>query len=384
MTAALNFGPLTSLWRRLLRRGDRQCETSIGNVESALRDAELLVAFAVQSTRGIKSEKIKALFRSVSIVRGKLSATQVPEADDLANFWIAYDDIAHDMAPLSAHSIRASTAINGTRFPTSLLTPTAYNATLAVLVFFVCLALQGFWVAGKELVERADLIEQQKSELQKKIAANDGIIRRLEDRQTRAKEKLCILVNCNDEAAKLTVQSKDATENLAGVRAELDLTQVDYAEKKQVDFEWSRELCSLNELSRPLEELLRRWHERARLVCDAAYLKFLCPVDNPKIGSIDNTELKEKLEAARRALDTAAERLKSSREVTDPPSIFARIFRLDPAALVLKSKQRDIERLEQELADKDADRFRSIVVEVRIIVANIGAYLTRRSRNQTG
>ena len=45
--------------------------------------------------------------------------------------------------------------LNGTRFPFSLFTATAVNALLAFTVFFICIMLQGFWSAGRELLDKA-------------------------------------------------------------------------------------------------------------------------------------------------------------------------------------------------------------------------------------
>jgi hypothetical protein len=200
-------------------------------------------------------------------------------------------------------------------------------------------------------------------------------VRRLEDRQSRVRDKLCAFIDCESKSAKPSTQTKAASDTLAALRAELDTILIDYSEKKQISTELSRELNGLNERSRPLEELLRKWHERARLVCDAAYLKFLCPVDNPKLGEADHSALKRELEKARDSLAKATDDAERRRDLPPQSSALARLLNLDPTALALKGRQREVDRLEQDLSSRDADRFRSIVVEVRIIVANIGAYL---------
>ena len=38
------------------------------------------------------------------------------------------------------------------RFPQSLLSPTGINGFIALAAFVLCIALQGFWGAGRELL----------------------------------------------------------------------------------------------------------------------------------------------------------------------------------------------------------------------------------------
>jgi hypothetical protein len=342
----------------------------------ALGDADLLVAFAAQGRRNIKPDKVKALILAKADIEQARASSQRVTSAQLASFWIAYDDFAVDMTPLSAHSIRSSMAVNEKRFPASLLTPTAYNAALAVVVFFVCLALQGFWVAGKELIDRADSLERQKVELQRRIESNSGVLRRAENRESISRGKLCGVIQCDPDETLVDRQEKRRPDNqqkpdldgLAVMKAELNLVRTEVAEKSMVDRELSQELTGLNDRSRPLEELLRKWHERARLVCDAWYLKFLCPVDNPKVGTVESSDLKDRLGQSRaqaEELNAEYERRKPERSVLTSLSERVKVL----------AKQAEVRRLEQEMAARDADRFRSIVVEVRIIVANMGTYL---------
>lgn len=362
---------LTRIARAILKREVGSAINMTDPIGGAIRDADLLVAFAAQGRRNIKPDKVKALISAKHEIDEARTASQRVTPAQLSSFWIAYDDFAVDMTPLSAHSIRSSMAVNQKRFPASLLTPTAYNAALAVVVFFVCLALQGFWVAGKELIDRADSLEKQKVELQKRIESNSGGLRRTENREVIAKEKLCTATQCDsDEPPDTTrpTKQKSDLDGLAVMKAELNLIRTEFAEKSLVDRELSQELTGLNDRSRPLEELLSKWHERARLVCDAWYLKFLCPVDNPKLGSGENSDLKDRLGKARAQSEKLIADYDKRRQ--ERATLISSSERLP-----ILSKQSEVRRLEQEVAARDADKFRSIVVEVRIIVANIGTYL---------
>jgi len=362
---------LARITRAIFKREVGSAVNTTDPLSGALRDADLLVAFAAQGRRNIKPDKVKALILARDEIDQARTAHQRVTPSQLSSFWIAYDDFAVDMTPLSAHSIRSSMIVNQKRFPASLSTPTAYNAALAVVVFFVCLALQGFWVAGKELIERADSLEKQKVELQKRIELNSGGLRRAENRQTIVQEKLCVLTQCESDEPNVTNRAnkpKPDADGLAVMKAEWNLIRTDVGEKLLVDRELSQELTILNDRSRPLEDLLRKWHERARLVCDAWYLKFLCPVDNPKLGSSESSDAKDRLANARDEYAKLIAEYESRRqERVSSQGLSDR--------LPIISRQSEVRRLEKEVAARDADRFRSIVVEVRIIVANIGTYL---------
>lgn len=332
----------------------------------ALQDADLLIAFAAQSRRTIRPEKVKSLITASQNIRDARNESRPLSPDEASRFWIAYDELAVDMAPLSALSIRASRSINEKRFPASLSTPTAYNSLAAVAVFLVCLALQGFWVAGNELISRADLLEGQKSELQKRIEANSGLIRRAEQREGMASQRLCAIEDCEASPPPLT-RTTAKREGAALLQAELAVLNSDLREKSIIGEELSQELTLLNTRSRPLEQLLTQWHERAKLVCDNFYLRFLCPVDSPKVSSPDEQQLEQEIKETRAKLKAARDDYDQAR--TDLRASSLRSFE---KRLQLSTELR---RLEEKKAGRDLDAFRSILVEVRITVANLGAYL---------
>jgi len=74
----------------------------------ALRDTELLLAFAAQCHRKIRPEKVNALSVAVENVNAARCNGSAVSSHESVAFWVAYDELAIDMAPLSAHSIRAS------------------------------------------------------------------------------------------------------------------------------------------------------------------------------------------------------------------------------------------------------------------------------------
>lgn len=347
------------------------------------RDAELLLAFAAQSRRSLARDKIEALTKAVEAVAAARRDKRDVTAQQKADLWHAYDALALDMAPLSAQSIRASMQVNDKRFPGALLTPTALNAMLALAVFFVCLVLQTFWVAGKELLDKADAIEAQRIEIQQKMSRVNGALKRSEAKERGIDRQICLLkppkYGCSSEELfgrqELVLPgpaSVDGAPNAAlpaHLTAQRDAVHAETVEKEIEREEIDHDLGVLNERSRPLEDLLREWHRRARSVCDRPGLSYLCPVDKPGDPSSDDTlaarianhkgDLKlAKAESERLKVQAAAE------SNTDRNTTLQRL-----------TKQREIAKLQHELARMESDRFRSIVHEVRLIVANLGSYL---------
>ncbi len=356
----------------------------------ALKDAELLVAFAAQSRRSIEPKKVLALTTAVAQAAQLRAAGGQPTAAERAAFWTAYDEFAVDIAPLSAHSIRASVRVNSRRFPLSLATPTAVNALLAIAVFYVCLSLQGFWVAGKEMIERAETLDKQKAELNLKLSRNDGETARIQNRIDQKRDHLCRLGDCAWPRAGMNPASKPAADGatLAALRAEQALALGEYDEKFQVDRELSRDMRALSDRSRPLEVLMTQWHERARGVCDASLLgsrplTFVCPVeaikaqDNRATLRSNIDALRDQLKQSRTArLNTTATSSQAQLGQERPPpeaALYARAMsRQSPADW---QAEQDLRALEQQLGSLDADHFGRVVVEARLIVANLGTYL---------
>lgn len=345
----------------------------------ALDDAELLIAFAAQSRRNIKAEKVAALVTASTALQTARAARMQPTAKELTDFWSSYDAFAVDMAPLSAHSIRASIRLNGLRFPASLFTPTAYNAALAVVVFLLCLALQGFWVGGDELLRRAGQLDQQKTELLQRQERNESALRRVTARQEEKGQRICEIADCDGYALALgappprKARRESDQPLLTTLLAEFAAMRADVVEKEFAVQELAGEQTRLNEQARPLEQLLNGWYRRAQDVCGLAYLRYLCPVDRLKPSDNPVEALQKELAAARKTLGES--RTSGASMPGDGAFRTVDVRALSGGAAPINLQVREINRLQSELRLRQGDSSRSIVVEVRIIAANLSAYL---------
>ena len=380
----------------------------------ALKDAELLIAFAAQSRRSVDKTKALSLAETVSRVTGLRAARTVIPAADSAAFWAAYDAFAVEMAPLSAHSIRASLRINRTRFPRSLLTPAAVNALLAVVVFYVFLSLQSFWVAGKEMVDRADELERQKAELSAKVTHN-AAERAAAERQrwSRYRDRCAAAGDCAHRTDDTRRTDKLAIH--AGVTATLDaelrLLDDQISDKLQLGAELADQRDALGFRSRPLEDLMTSWYGRARQVCsvtlglawlEAQPMAFICSVQLQRRVDGDSAagdahderrqEKRRRFEQMRVQADkqqdeniAALEKSTSSLRSGYPAAPAAgpggvghnTSFYARPSGPSELDRLRDarLQQLVQELADLDTDHFSRVTAEVRMIVSNLGTYL---------
>jgi hypothetical protein len=382
---------------------DRAAIDGVDAVNSALEDARLLVAFAAQSRRGIKLDEVKDLFEAMEAVEAKRAAGLQPMAAELTKFWISYDKLAVVMAPLSARSIRASARLNGLRFPAAFFTSPSINAVGAVLVFYLCLVLQAFWVAGHDLITNAELLEKQKQSVIERRDSNNAALKRAEYKLQEKQRRLCGLSNCEDflnadgllpeRAIKAADQSL-----LSALRNEAETLRNQVAEQNQADKELSGELFKLTEQSRPLEKLLSLWHDRATRVCKQPLLGMLCPVErpDPKDGKPDPCKpaaaeskcaghlpranadeirrLSDDIEANKKDLESKREACRTI------PAGGAAHFGPCPGAGIagwraLRDLDEKVRQLEADLRVKQADNFRSILVEVKLIAANSSAYL---------
>jgi len=368
--AQLSDGYKRSLtaWSRFYRRSDSFAAVNLEDpLGGALMDTDLLLAYAAQSSRRIKADKVRVLTFAADAVRQARAAdngNRLGYADKVAAFWIAFDDLSVDMAPLSAHSIRSSMEVNGKCFPASLHTPTAYNGALAVLVFALALALQGFWGAGKELVDSAAAYDLRKFELLTTLSSQTNAFERASKTLLR---RACVLDN---SCYKTTVSTEPVGARLlsavetAALRAETNLLELEVMEKQIVLQELSAELGRLDEKGYPLESLVRRWHERARRVCDREYFEYLCPVDYPVKNNTLQEQAQVKLNRAQIAYDVGH---RQPKEATLKPMLS--FFSENAQRFVALQKAKD------ELRKAEATRHRSIMVETRITVANLGTYL---------
>jgi len=345
----------------------------------ALRDTELLLAFASQSYRKIKPEKVKALSVAVENVNAARSKGAVVSPLEVASFWIAYDELAIDMAPLSAHSIRASMQINSRTFPGALFTPTAFNASLAVLVFLFSLVLQGYWVAGKNLLERAERIDQQNIELQQKNALNDSFLMRARNRkrdlETRCrKNAMCWGLEAGKKQGQVpTIDTLQA----ATLNAELSLAASEDEQRWRASNELKGEIDKNIAEARPLETMLVQWIEGTRKVCQSSqYLNFLCPVDSTKF--LD--DVRKKRNQVRDEMGALFERRmalwkKQTAAQEGPTSVQGQsLDEVSKELAEVENKLTGVGWAERSFGTREEYAFHAVVLEARLSIAYLGTY----------
>ncbi len=384
----------------------------------ALRDADLLMAYAAQSRRSVKKELAEELAKQTAGIQVLRQARQAIPATDAAAFWSAYDAYALAMEPLSAHSIRASLRMNRMRFPRSLLTPTALNALLAVAVFYGFLSLQSFWVAGKEMVDRADALEREKAELAVKLANNRADIDDKDRRAWSRRRDHCNAagdcIGPNQSTGATPRRSVDASV-LATLDAEIRLLDDSLAERYRLQRQLVEQQDALALRSRPLEELMATWYERATDVCNTRLwlgwelrpLAFICSLRTTQAAGTVATDAPQSPAASRLAqvrariallqaeadarrdarIDEAqrAEQVQEQAGRTGQSSqrsqatadgsrrVRAIGFPMRSDADMLRSER--LEELQMERAGLEADQFGRKTTEVRMIVSNLGTYL---------
>lgn len=364
---------IKGIWRALSVRASEEAIDLDDPVGGAIRDAELLIAFAAQSFRRIKPEKVAKLMETAAVISSAREAGQAISHAQRSAFWTAYDELAVDMAPLSAHSIRSSMNINAKRIPASFFTPTAIIAAMALVVFLLCLAVQGFWVAGKELTERAEKLDSQKLGIQQKLTQNDISSRRAKARLDEVQVQIC-QIDPGQCAEISSILGKNEKRKESGRLVELG------AEKKWIrsevlvaelhDTELSTELGKLYDASRPLNSLLQEWHRRAYKVCGLKYMSWLCPLGQQTEVDQSIEEIKTKILALEKEMREPMKSLNGS--MNKPADYDASSFRLTRETMV---RDRNIQSLKLQLNKKEIDKFGSILLEVRIIVGNISTYV---------
>lgn len=353
-------------WIGYYNRRDTYSSVDIKDpLELALLDTQLLLAFAVQSSRKLSKDKIVALTNAADVLRHSREAGNDPAyAAKASAFWIAFDDFAADLAPLSAYSIRSSIEVNGKCFPASLATPTACNAAFAVIVFAVGMALQGFWVSGKELIDMASAYQVRKSELTAAVAAKQGDAQSAFNHFEALRHKVGDRENCAFEAAPGISASMPRLENVALKPGCAELMQAAAAitEKKLYLEQADNDMQALSEKGRPMMSLVIRWYERAGSVCKTYLVTFLCPVERRNDTAL--MEVQRQMELARNDLGAQGllpARIRQAAARYDDPQLNAKRIKLD-----------QLEAAHEKALDA---QFASILVQSKMIVANVGAYL---------
>lgn len=337
-------------------------------LDGAVQDAEVLLAFSVQSRRSLKADLVARVSQSSETLRDAAQAGRQATAAERAAFWQAYDELAVAMAPLSAHSIRSSVWINAKRFPASVFTPPAMLALVTIAVFAFCMIVQSFWVAGKSLLDAADAVETQRVELGKKYtlgrqASSSAELKYLQlVEQAAARERA---------VARQTVRSQDQAltpaelSEIAKIEAQALILRTDYAEKRLITEQQNAELLEANKSGRPLQDLLGQWHQRARSICDNT-VRFLCPVDHD--GNRSDGGDNATTSVAARAFQSAGK--------------LARVQAREPAGETVERQKQELEGLPSDTQHQvsrevreEADMQRKTSREVRIILENLATYI---------
>ena len=256
----------------------------------ALKDAMVLVAFTAQSRRNFQKDKLVKLTEATQKLLDNRAKSDGPTATELGDFWSAYDDLAAAAAPANAQSIRATIAFGEKRFPASLFSATGSNGLIALFAFFACVALQGFWSAGRDLLARVDAFDADKAVMQTRIQNNRAVNLRAEERYLQLRDRLCEQKKCSGvslaPSASGGLPKLPATPLAAGeesrLRAEAQLAYADYMDKRASDKELNAQRDQISVSSLEIEHSVLKWGDSAYFVC--RLLVGVCPIkpDEPK------------------------------------------------------------------------------------------------------
>lgn len=334
-------------------------------LDGAVHDAEVLLAFSVQSRRSLKGELVTKMSQACETLRAADEARRPATAAERTDFWQAYDELAVAMAPLSAHSIRSSVWINTKRFPASIFTPPAMLALVTIAVFIFCMIVQSFWVAGKSLLDAADAVEVQRVELGKKYALSLQAASSAELKYAQLLDQ--VRERAHIPGGSLGVpQGRSPTSadlsDAAKVDAQARILRTDFVEKRLITEQLSSELVEANRSGRPLQELLGQWHYRARSICDQT-IRFLCPVDSSSNATkVDGAHRPNSV--AKIALQSAERIAKGEREENSDPRLQASV-----------SSETGMQSKTLHEVSVEADGQRKASREVRIILENLATYI---------
>lgn len=140
--------------------------------EQAVDDAQYLMAYASSKCpKYIKRGTIEKLINARSRVYNK----QPVDAKEEADFWLAYQDLWKLVSPVTAECIRAS------EDPATRKIINRHIA-LTVTVLILLLFFQIYWVIGNQLTIKLAELQQQETELNDDIAANQEEYRAIERR----------------------------------------------------------------------------------------------------------------------------------------------------------------------------------------------------------
>jgi len=227
-------------------------------LRNAVKDARLLVDFAVTSNRHVEDKIIDDILKKTKEL-GDLDAQQSIDLEKEAEFWKAYQALTQATIPVSASSIAQSEAEARKWYGA-----TAKHAAVTVILFLVWALLQATWVIGTTL--RKDLDDADKA-----ISVN-------EDKRRPIDFQLRILESEHDRLE----------ESLKDVAIRKRLQEIGDLQTKLTEqiFPIDQELTTLRNQREPLVELLNGWYStttfRPSLKIDAKILDLQRQVDDIK------------------------------------------------------------------------------------------------------
>lgn len=387
--------------RRWLKRSELPKPVDLANpLSSAADDAEVLLAYATQSRRGLDEAMIKALTDKRAKVVDHLSGGAPLSPEDRAAFWFAYDKLAVAMAPLSAHSIRYSMHVNAQRTPRSMLSLPAALAAFSMVVFGACIALQSFWVTGSDLMDQVDKADKQRTDVNRQLLALDLAQRGTTMRSEALEVKLCKLGgDCKRRAQPVTPPASAPTASgeapvtaaafasvkptaeqvtaRARLESQIEALATERDERTLKLDELLNEKERLNKLASPPTVLLRAWHRKLGKLCDwTIILRSVCISESAEIdtefAAVDDT-----LKAAEQRLDNYVKQVEAPASAASGVPSIPRVFRawfgvLAPEERRLKSEV-DAARRQYALSVESLQR--RVAYEVRINLGNLATYI---------
>lgn len=389
--------------RRWLKRSELPKPVDLANpLSSAASDAEVLLAYATQSRRGLDEATIKALTEQRAKVVDHLSGGAPLSPEDRAAFWFAYDKLAVAMAPLSAHSIRYSMHVNAQRMPRSMLSLPAALAAFSMVVFGACIALQSFWVTGSDLMEQVDKADKQRTDVNRQLLALDLAQRGTTMRSEALEVKLCKLGGaCTRRAQPVTPpasapaptasgEAPATAAALASVRPTAEQVTARARLESQIEAlaterdertlkldELLNEKERLNKLASPPTVLLRAWHRKLGKLCDwTIILRSVCISESAEVdtefAAVDDT-----LKAAEQRLDSYVKQVEAPASAASGVPSIPRVFRawygvLAPEERRLKS---EVDSARRQYALSVESLQRRVAYEVRINLGNLATYI---------
>ena len=356
-------------------------------LESAADDAEVLLAFAAQSRRSLDEKLIAELTeRRAKVVEHFQSGTPLLPAERAA-FWYAYDKLAVAMSPLSAHSIRSSMRVNAKHMLAALLTIPAWLAIIGTIVFLFSIGVQGFWVAGRELMDQADKGESARAALSKQIAELDSAQLQTDRKiQANKAKQLCLRkgwCEANPESFGLALK-KDRTSS--DQKKELERLETQFETFKEEGGEREIKIESLKVQQKDLTdagtaptELLRSWRQRMGILCNIPLFKTMC-ISDASAAEGEVKKAQDNLDAARKALrnhssavsDKASACLANAKEKGRVPTRFLSLYCGDTDE---QNLQREIDSATYALLRAEDKLQRRTVTEVRIMLGNLATYI---------